>query len=232
MGKDKEKKAKASDQEAEDVVLEYLQKQNRPYNAIMLYENLHGAVGKTQAVKILQELADKGIITSKEFGKQKLFWRKQEELSEFDAGTLKKLDEQIAELDQRASELSDHCKSLSNELRLLHNAPTDEEASSRVKLLSVENDALRRKVDSIKSNQRTITSQEREQAEKEYDFTKLAWKKRKRMCRDICGHIEEGSGKRFRDIKDELLLEVDDDFGVSVDQDDETTKLKKGELIH
>jgi len=58
---------------------------------------------------------------------------------------------------------------------------------------------------------------------------KQLWKKRKRTCRDICSHIEEGSGKRFKELKEELGLEIDEDYNVSVDVD-ETSKLRKGEV--
>jgi len=41
--------------------------------------------------------------------------------------------------------------------------------------------------------------------------------------------LEEGSGKRFKELKDELNLEVDEDHGVSP-ENDETTKMRKGEI--
>ena len=109
----------------------------------MLFENLHGAVGKSQAVKVLQELADRQLITSKEFGKQKLFWRRQacsmlspiahlystrivllfsfrslhdvqDEVVGFDAETLAKMDEQIQQFEHEVVGLNEQCKSFSN----------------------------------------------------------------------------------------------------------------------
>jgi len=227
--KEKEKKVKVSDKEAENLIIDYLEKQNRPYSAIMLFENLHGAVGKTQAVKVLQDLAERSIITSKEFGKQKLFWRKQEELPGFDTETLSKLDEQIRQLEEEVSQLNDNCKVLSNELRILQTTPTDDEANKRIQKLKSENMELSKKVETIKQNQGMITIEDKKEAEKNYEFMRQMWKRRKRQCRDISGHIEEGTGKRFKELKEGLGLEVDEDYGVSFDQD-EVSKLKRGEF--
>ena len=45
---------------ANDVVLKYLRKQNRPYSAVDLFNNLKGEVGKSNIQKILQTMVDDG----------------------------------------------------------------------------------------------------------------------------------------------------------------------------
>ncbi|EGX46006.1 hypothetical protein AOL_s00110g170 [Orbilia oligospora ATCC 24927] len=42
------------------MILDYLQKQNRPYSATDISANLHNAVTKANAVKLLKELSDNG----------------------------------------------------------------------------------------------------------------------------------------------------------------------------
>ena len=55
-------------------------KQNRPYNAIQLFQNLHGEVGETEAVKVLTALTESGQLQEKAFGKQKVYWVNQNNL--------------------------------------------------------------------------------------------------------------------------------------------------------
>ncbi|KAK6495188.1 hypothetical protein TWF481_003214 [Arthrobotrys musiformis] len=42
------------------MILDYLQKQNRPYSATDISANLHNAVTKANAAKLLKELSDSG----------------------------------------------------------------------------------------------------------------------------------------------------------------------------
>ena len=52
--------------------LEYLNKQNRPYSAIDIFNNLHKEYAKTAVVKCLEMLASEGKIKEKTYGKQKV----------------------------------------------------------------------------------------------------------------------------------------------------------------
>lgn len=55
-------------QEAEDMVLKYVKKMNRPYGAVDVAANLKGAVPKTATQKILVSLAEKGELVQKTYG--------------------------------------------------------------------------------------------------------------------------------------------------------------------
>lgn len=84
--------------EAKNVILEYLQRQNRPYNAKMIFENLHGKdIGLKQAVcqRALDMLVSDGEVTEKTFKKQKLYWVNQSKKPDPDAESLRTMDEQI-----------------------------------------------------------------------------------------------------------------------------------------
>jgi len=230
MGKEnKEKKVKISDKEAEKILIDYLKKQNRPYNALMVFENLHGVVGKKQAINVLASLGEDGKIATKEFGKQKLYWTKQDDIEAFDQDTLIKLDKTIETLEQERNDLNEQLKELSNDIRAITATPTDEESNERILALTNENTELEARLSSIKGNQVVITKEEKKQAEQKYDHNRQMWRKRKRLCKEICGQLEEGTGKRQKEIKEELGLEFDEDQGVSIDKD-ETSKLKRGEV--
>lgn len=53
---------------ASDIVLSYLRKQNRPYSATDIVNNLHNAVTKSVAQKVLQQLVEIGNVFCKTQG--------------------------------------------------------------------------------------------------------------------------------------------------------------------
>lgn len=91
--------------EAEAVLLAYLKRGNRPYSALQVrraaqgatrwrnaahplraplqvFENLHGAVGKTVVPSVLDGLCERGLCAGKLFGKFKLYWADQAQFGE------------------------------------------------------------------------------------------------------------------------------------------------------
>jgi len=78
MGKTKPQTAKGDDGTfslfaathnlASNLVLTYLRKQNRPYSATDITSNLHNAVTKAGAQKILQQLVEGGAVSCKTQG--------------------------------------------------------------------------------------------------------------------------------------------------------------------
>ena len=91
---------------AQKLILEELQKQNRPFNHTLLHATLHGAVTKTQCQSLLDTLADKGKLIRKEFGKAKVYWADQEGLESVPPEKLKELDKEIEGKKQTIKELT------------------------------------------------------------------------------------------------------------------------------
>lgn len=90
-----EKAKKVSDKEAPKVILEYMRAQNRPFNAIMLQQNLHGAISLAQAKKLLPQLASENKLTELINGKQSIYWINQDGLEVVDAAELREFDEKL-----------------------------------------------------------------------------------------------------------------------------------------
>lgn len=62
---------------ASKIILEYMKNQNRPYAVTDIITNLHGAVGKTLAIKVLAKLAEEDKLMAKTFGKTIIYVIKQ-----------------------------------------------------------------------------------------------------------------------------------------------------------
>lgn len=102
MAKPKQKQSSAVDAEA--VAVEYLKKQNRPYNSTDIFNNLKGVVSKTVLTKALTDAASKGLIHCKNYSKTNAIYCAKQDVVE-------NLDMVVAEVSdailQRQSKLSD-----------------------------------------------------------------------------------------------------------------------------
>ncbi|KAH7906662.1 Tat binding protein 1-interacting protein-domain-containing protein, partial [Hygrophoropsis aurantiaca] len=88
-------------QEAEDAVLQYLKRMNRPYGAVDVSANLKGAVPKAATPKILVALAEKGALVQKVYGKTSVFAPNQASIPPAAPG----LDAECAALDAAVAQL-------------------------------------------------------------------------------------------------------------------------------
>ncbi|KAI8923541.1 Tat binding protein 1-interacting protein-domain-containing protein [Entophlyctis helioformis] len=60
-------------QQQQNLVLAYLRKQNRPYNANDIFSNMKGAIAKAALAKLLATCADQKLIHAKQYGKQVIY---------------------------------------------------------------------------------------------------------------------------------------------------------------
>ena len=63
--------------EAKNVVKEYMLAQNRPFGAGDVSSNLKNAVGKAEAVRVLDALVGEGVLDSKDYKKFRYYWANQ-----------------------------------------------------------------------------------------------------------------------------------------------------------
>ena len=105
-------------------MLQYINEQNKPFNAQTIFDNLHKTVKKTFVVRILAQLAQewvfsvivicRGKIIEKEFGKFKVYFADQSQFPSVSEAELKAMDEEIESLEESV-------KSLQGEVGMLRN---------------------------------------------------------------------------------------------------------------
>ncbi|KAK3109125.1 hypothetical protein FSP39_023521, partial [Pinctada imbricata] len=93
-------------------VLDYLNRQNRPYSAIDICNNLHKEFGKTAIVKACESLAEGSQIKEKVYGKQKVYVADQSQFPDVDDSEIKDMDKNIVTLTQEAQDKQDVVKRL------------------------------------------------------------------------------------------------------------------------
>ncbi|CAG8765661.1 2665_t:CDS:2, partial [Acaulospora morrowiae] len=89
--------------DAEQKVLDYLRKQNRPYSVTDISNNLHNAITKAAIQKALTNLVEKEEVGCKTYGKQSVYVVKQE---------LNEMDVKIEELKKEVNDYKDRNKQL------------------------------------------------------------------------------------------------------------------------
>lgn len=119
------KVSKVNDSKAPGVIMEYMAAQNRPFNAIMLQQNLHGAVSKAQATKFLEQLASQGKLSELVNKKQKIYWINQDELECVDGDALKDLDREIKELREEDEQLKRDLEAREAQIKQTEATPTN-----------------------------------------------------------------------------------------------------------
>ncbi|KAH9830371.1 TBPIP-domain-containing protein [Rhodofomes roseus] len=112
-------------QEAEDKVLEYIKRMNRPFGAVDVAANLKGAVPKTATQKILVALADKGELVQKTYGKTTFFVANQDKLGDVSSEKLADQEKEYKSIEEENKALAADVRALSTELAKLRAAPTD-----------------------------------------------------------------------------------------------------------
>lgn len=68
--KEAETKVKLTPEQGAAAILQYLRKENRPYSATDISSNLHNAVTKTAAAKLLKDMHERQEIEGRASGKQ------------------------------------------------------------------------------------------------------------------------------------------------------------------
>ncbi|APA13463.1 predicted protein [Sclerotinia sclerotiorum 1980 UF-70] len=121
IGKDGKEKVKAvTGDEAQEVLMEYLIRENRPFSAGDVSGNLHGKVTKTLTDKLLKELSNSGLINGKGTngdgkGSQWVYWALQSP-STLSPEELAAMDTEIENLRARIPELRMDVKKLNIKL--------------------------------------------------------------------------------------------------------------------
>lgn len=165
----------------EATILEYLTRQNRPYSATDVFNNLHGAVGKTGVTRALAALAERNVIHGKTYGKQSVYVARQDSMECPSALELAKMDEQIDRLKSALGEQNDRNARLAGELGALNAALTNEQLQKRIGELTGQIGGMEEKLSELQSGNRRVDPKEKERVDREWDSMGKAWKQRKRL---------------------------------------------------
>ncbi|OCH86474.1 TBPIP-domain-containing protein [Obba rivulosa] len=168
-------------QDAEDAVLEYLKRMNRPFGAVDVSANLKGAVPKTATQKILVALADKGEIVQKTYGKTTFFVANQANLEDMPAEKLAALEAEHKALEEENKALAAEVRTATTELAKLRNTPTDAELSVELQRTIGAVEKARARLQPLRSGAPLVTADELTQLDTEWARWRTEWVRRRKI---------------------------------------------------
>merc|ERR1712178_525851 len=180
---------------AEVAIKQYLVKQNRPYSAIDITNNLHKEFGKTLVERTLEALSESGQIVKKTYGKQKVFCADQSKYPDVDDTELKSMDSQVNQLTESLKKEQLTFKERQSKLQSLNSSLTTEQAQQQLNQLKKECSRYSEKLNQLKNNANTVSPEERTQIMTLRGKYVKEWRKRKRIAMDISNAVLEGYPK-------------------------------------
>ncbi|CAG8644558.1 2912_t:CDS:10 [Ambispora leptoticha] len=215
--------------DTEQIVLDYLKKQNRPYSATDISSNLHNAVTKTATQKILSSLVTQDEVTCKTYGKQTVYVIKQDQFESPSNDELVQMDSQIEAIKNEINQYKEETKQLQSVLSGLNNSLTNEQIETELNSLNEENAKYEERLKELRSGTRLISREEKENIDMMYERNRKLWKERKRMCMDILDPMCESMEKKPAEVMEELGLESDPvNFNVDPLTNVSIVRLRKG----
>ncbi|KAF1811297.1 TBPIP-domain-containing protein [Eremomyces bilateralis CBS 781.70] len=210
MAPRKEKEAKASGDQAADMILTYLRKQNRPYSAIDISANLHNKVTKTVAVKVLKDLHERKTIEGRAAGKQLVYHAIQTTTDDCSPDALADLDAQITTLRDEVTDLRSQSTTLKSQLQALSSEQSPTELLTSIATREAEKASLTAKLEKLRGGEvAAVPEAERVRVEAAVRNWRAIEGRRRKIAGDLWAEIEEGvrmSGGDVQELKEQFGL--------------------------
>ncbi|KAK8810245.1 hypothetical protein WA538_000745 [Blastocystis sp. DL] len=208
-------KKEYTEKEGYGVVLQYINEQNKPFNAQTIFDNLHKTVKKTFVVRILAQLAQEGKIIEKEFGKFKVYFADQSQFPSVSEAELKTMDEEIESLEESVKSLQGEVGMLRNQLKELDSSLTDEELSKAIESMKAETEQMTAHVNSLQGAE-MIDPKELESLRNEVVRVQKIWRQRRSQCREMVGNIADSMEKKDQEVCEMIGLETEEELGIAL----------------
>lgn len=191
--------------------------QNRPLNSQNVADSLQKFNLKKAAIqKALDNLADNGRISFKEYGKQKIYLARQDQFNIPNNDELNQMKEENAKLQQQLQEQKKAISEVEGEIKTLQSNLTLEQIRDKDAKLRKEVKEMEEKLDKLRGGVTLVRPEDRKVVEDMVSEKLTQWRRRKRMFKDLWDAITENSPKDLKEFKEELGIEYDEDVGVSL----------------
>ncbi|TXG56819.1 hypothetical protein EZV62_018132 [Acer yangbiense] len=202
---------------AEAIVLNYVNEQNRPLNSQNVADSLQKFNLKKAAIqKALDSLADGGKISFREFGKQKVYIARQDQFDILNNKELIQMKEENAKLQQQLEEQKKATSLVEGEIKALRTNLTLEQIREREVKLRKEVKEMEDRLVKLRGGVTLVKPEDRKVVQEMFLEKLNQWRKRKRMFRDVWDTITENMPNDPKEFKEELGIEYDEDIGVSL----------------
>ncbi|KAJ3348440.1 40s ribosomal protein L44e [Entophlyctis luteolus] len=211
---------KKTKEDAHETILRYVQAQNRPYNSVDVFTNLHQKFGRTLVNKTLEKLAEEKLITAKAFGKTVVYFANQDEADVPSPEESREMDVKIAALKEELSALKAQNASNEKILASLLNSETTSALQITLDRVSQENDTLDTRLQGLRNGTRRLTVEDKQRVDAKLDANRKEWRVRRKWFNDAWSAMTENiPKKKAKEVLEEIGIETDEDAGISFDKD-------------
>lgn len=173
-------------------------------------------VKKSGVERSLASLVQKGIVTKKEYGKTKLFLRSQSDIELPDEETIREEEEEVKSLQTRISEVEASLAEARVKESAMRSQLTVDEARAQCEALEEKVEEKRGKLEKLGDPSLLPTKEDKLKVEMEYFRFRTAWKKRKRIVKNIADTISEAMMKKPKELFEMIGIETDEDMKVNI----------------
>lgn len=206
-------------QEAEDCVLKYMKRVNRPYGAADVCANLKGAISKPMTPKILAALADKGLLTQKAYGKTNIYLARQDELEDMPKEKLDQLTAELGSLSEQVKARTAECKALTQEVGKLRSTPTDEGLLDAIAGANEQVDGYETRLATLRTGASPLSEEELAALDGEWTRWRAEWLRRRKIFQTIWYTLTEANTPAEAvELEEELGIERDGEAHVLVEK--------------
>ncbi|KJA20011.1 hypothetical protein HYPSUDRAFT_68780 [Hypholoma sublateritium FD-334 SS-4] len=197
-------------QEAEDRVLEYVKRMNRPYGAVDVAANLKGAVPKTATQKILVALAEKGELVQKVYGKTTFFVYNQAKIDCLPQEKIAALNTELGQVEDENKELAAEGKRLAGELAKIKATPTDDELDNQIAGVKASISQAAKTLEPLRSGAPPISAAQLEQIYADWNKWRPEWVRRRKVFMSFWQLATDSLPPQdARDLEEDLGIEKD-----------------------
>merc|ERR1712134_57772 len=183
--------------------------QNRPYSANDVFLNLQKKIGKTQVIKLMEDLSKKEKLVEKVYGKAKIYVINQDEFPQIDTENLKNIETENDVKTQELKAAKDRLKEVKSALSKYAKVKSPKELEFNANKLRVANRKLFEQVESAKSVANGFDSASIEKNISSLKNAAKEWKNRKRACTDMIETIMETYNKPVKVFLESVGIEID-----------------------
>lgn len=173
-------------------------------------------VKKSGVERSLASLVQKGVVTKKEYGKTKLFIQAQADIELPDEETTRAEEEEIKSLQKSIADIGSELSEARAKEVDMRSQLTMDEAREQCEGLEKEVERKSEKLNALGDPSELPTKEDKLKVEVEYYRMRMAWKKRKRVVKNIVDTISEAMQKKPKELIDMIGIEADEEVGVNI----------------
>ncbi|CAE6505560.1 unnamed protein product [Rhizoctonia solani] len=222
-----EKTPQLKGKDAEDAVLKYLKKANRPYGSSDISANLKNAVTKAATQKILLSLTEKELVTQKTYGKATYFVAPQTTAEQLAPPEIDALTSELDTTKERVKERALDAKRLAGELAKVKASPTDDELERMVHASEEQIELLTRTLAPLRTGQAPISESDLAQLDADWIRWRTEWVNRKKVFKMLWDIRSDSlSSSEAADLLEDLGVEPDTPEHAELEKSELCTKFK------